>query len=190
MPPVTPVAVTVEAVLVARCRRGEPVAQEQLYRRLAPQLLVVARRYSRADADAEDALQRAMFNILTRLDQWKQQGPFEAWARRITVNVALDLWRRADPRGISWDEAPDVPTAEPSALDQLSADDMLALLDTLPPGYRTVLNLYAIEGYSHPEIAALLGIAEGTSKSQLARARALLTKKITLTAASVAAPIR
>ncbi|MBC7449127.1 MAG: sigma-70 family RNA polymerase sigma factor [Hymenobacteraceae bacterium] len=186
MPPVAAVAVAVGDALLARCRRGEPAAQEQIYRLLAPRLLVVARRYSRSDADAEDALQRAMLNILTRLDQWKQQGPFEAWARRVTVNTALDGWRRAEPRTITdlWgDDAPDLPSAEPSALDQLSADDLIVLLDTLPPGYRTVLNLYAIEGYSHSEIAALLGIAEGTSKSQLARARALLAKKLTVTAA-------
>ncbi len=192
MPPVAAVAVAFEDALLARCRRGEPAAQEQVYRRLAPRLLVVARRYSRSDADAEDALQRAMLNILTRLDQWKQQGSFEAWARRVTVNTALDGWRRAEPRTLTalWgDDAPDLPSADPSALDQLSADDLIDLLDTLPPGYRTVLNLYAIEGYSHPEIAALLGIAEGTSKSQLARARALLAKKLTLTAA-VAVPVR
>ena len=191
MPPATVATVfAVDDALVARCRRGEPAAQETLYRRLAPRLLVVARRYSRSDPDAEDALQRAMLNILTRLAQWQQQGPFEAWARRITVNTALDGWRRADPRAISWDDAPDVASPDPTPLDQLSADDLLALLDTLPPGYRTVLNLYAIEGYSHPEIAALLGIAEGTSKSQLARARALLARKLTLTAAAVAAPLR
>ncbi len=176
----------VDEALIGRCRRGEPVAQRRLYDLLAPRLLVVARRYSRSDADAEDALQRAMLNILTRLDQWKQTGPFEAWARRVTVNTALDYWRRADPKAISWDDAPDVATTEPTAFDQLSADDLLALLDTLPPGYRTVLNLYAIEGYSHAEIGALLGIAEGTSKSQLARARALLEKKLTLTAVHAA----
>ena len=191
MPPATVATVfAVDDALVARCRRGEPAAQEQLYRKLAPRLLGVARRYSRSDPDAEDALQRAMLNILTRLAQWQQQGPFEAWARRITVNTALDGWRRADPRAISWDDAPDVANPDPTSLDQLSADDLLALLDTLPPGYRTVRNLYAIEGYSHPEIAALLGIAEGTSKSQLARARALLARKLTLTAAAVAAPLR
>ena len=191
MPPATVATVfAVDDALVARCRRGEPAAQEQLYRKLAPRLLGVARRYSRSDPDAEDALQRAMLNILTRLAQWQQQGSFEAWARRITVNTALDGWRRADPRAISWDDAPDMANPDPTPLDQLSADDLLALLDTLPPGYRTVLNLYAIEGYSHPEIAALLGIAEGTSKSQLARARALLARKLTLTAAAVAAPLR
>ncbi len=187
MPPPAPVAP--DAQLLARCRRGEAAAQEQLYRLLAPRLLVVARRYSRTDADAEDALQRAMLNILTRLDQWKQTGPFDAWARRVTVNVALDLWRQTEPRAISWgDAAPaDVATPDPTPLEQLSADDLLAVLDTLPAGYRTVLNLYAIEGYSHLEIAGLLGIAEGTSKSQLARARVLLARRLTVTAA-VAAP--
>ncbi len=183
----------IEADLLARVRRGEPAAQEQLYRRLAPGLLVVARRYSRSDADAEDALQRALFNILTRLDQWKQQGVFEAWARRITIHAALDRWRRTAAEFSTttrWgDEVPDVSSPDPTPLDQLSADDLLALLDTLPPGYRTVLNLYAIEGYAHAEIAALLGIAEGTSKSQLARARALLARKLTVNAA-VAVPIQ
>ena len=195
MPLSAPVAACagIDDALLARVRRGEPAAQEQLYRRLAPRLLVVARRYSRSDADAEDVLQRALFNILTRLDQWKQQGAFEAWARRITVHAALDRWRQtaADAGTISpWgDEVPDISSPDPTPFDQLSADDLLALLETLPPGYRAVLNLCAIEGYSHPEIAALLGIAEGTSKSQLARARALLARKLTVTAA-VAAPTR
>lgn len=180
MPPPALVLLADDPVLVG-CRRGDPSAQRRLYELLAPRLLVVCRRYSHSDADAEDALQRAMFRILTRLDQWRGQGAFEAWARRVAVNVALDGWRSDELRPtVSWEAVAEPASAEPTPLERLSADDLLAVLDTLPPGYRMILNLYAIEGYAHAEIAALLGISEGTSRSQLARARTLLEKKLTV----------
>lgn len=178
-PPVAPV----DEALLAACRRGESAAQHRLYQRLAYGLLGVCLRYCPSRADAEDALQNTFVKIFTRLDQYRGQGPFEAWARRIAVTTslhALEQHRLRHPApAASLDElAGALPAAEPSALDQLDAADLLALLATLPPGYRAVLNLYAVEGYSHQEIAQLLGIAEGTSKSQLARARRLLETRL------------
>lgn len=185
MPPAPPSSPAALDALLAACRRGEPTAQQRIYDWLAPRLLVVCRRYVRGgDAEAEDVLQRVMLKILTRSEQWRGQGPFEAWARRIAVNTALHGWRREELRRTtttSWgDDSPplDIPATDASALDHLSAEDLLALLDTLPPGYRMILNLYAVEGLSHPEIAQLLGISEGTSRSQLTRARAALEKKL------------
>ena len=179
-----PSAAPIDEALLAACRRGESASQRQLYLRLAYLLMGVCLRYCPNRAEAEDALQNTFVKIFTRLDQYRGQGPFEAWARRIAVTTSLHALaqhrlRHPGPAGEALDElAGDLPTAEPSALDQLAAADLLALLATLPPGYRTVLNLYAVEGYSHQEIGALLGIAEGTSKSQLARARRLLETRL------------
>jgi RNA polymerase sigma factor (sigma-70 family) len=178
-PPIAPV----DEALLAACRRGESAAQHRLYQRLSYLLMGVCLRYCPNRAEAEDALQNTFVKIFTRLDQYRGQGPFEAWARRIAVTTSLHAvaqhrLRHPAPNADADDLATDVPSAEPSALDQLAADDLLALLATLPPGYRTVLNLYAVEGYSHQEISELLGIAEGTSKSQLARARRLLETRL------------
>ena len=180
MPP--PIAAVDEALLTA-CRRGEAAAQQRLYQRLAYGLMGVCLRYCPNRAEAEDALQNTFVKIFTRLDQYRGQGPFEAWARRIAVTTslhALERHRLRHPVAHADFDAltADVPAAEPSALEQLAAADLRALLATLPPGYRTVLNLYAVEGYSHQEIGELLGIAEGTSKSQLARARRLLESRL------------
>jgi len=180
MPPPLP---AIDEALLAACRRGESAAQYQLYRKLSYNLMGVCLRYCPSRTEAEDALQNTFVKIFTRLDQYRGQGPFEAWARRIAVTTSLHAveqhrLRHPAPGADLDDLADDLPAAEPSALEQLAAADVLALLETLPPGYRTVLNLYAVEGYSHQEIAELLGIAEGTSKSQLARARRLLESRL------------
>ena len=179
-----PTVVPVDEALLAACRRGESAAQYQLYKKLSYNLMGVCLRYCPNRAEAEDALQNTFVKIFTRLDQYRGQGPFEGWARRIAVTTSLHAveqyrLRHPGPSGEALDELADgLPSAEPSAVDQLAADDLVALLATLPPGYRTVLNLYAVEGYSHQEVGELLGIAEGTSKSQLARARRLLETRL------------
>lgn len=183
-----PVATTVSDALLAACRRGEETAQFQLYKQLSYTLMGVCLRYCPSRAEAEDALQNTFVKIFTRLDQYRGDGPFEAWARRVAVHTALhavEQHRLRHPTSTGAaeldDYAADLPSLEPSALDALAADDLLRYLAALPTGYRTVLNLYAIEGYSHAEIAQLLGISEGTSKSQLARARQLLAQRLRLT---------
>lgn len=147
----------------------------------------VCLRYCPSRAEAEDALQNTFVKIFTRLDQYRGEGPFEAWARRIAVHTALhavERHRLRERNGFgseSWeDDAAHLPSPEPSALDALAAEDLLRHLAALPLGYRTVLNLYAVEGYAHAEIAQLLGISEGTSKSQLARGRQLLAQRLRL----------
>jgi RNA polymerase sigma-70 factor (ECF subfamily) len=180
-------ASAVSDALLAACRRGEEAAQFRLYHLLSYQLMGVCLRYCPSRAEAEDALQNTFVKLFTRLDQYRGDGPFEAWARRVAVHTSLhavEQHRLRHPTGAGAadldDHTPDLPSAEPSAFDTLAADDLLRCLATLPPGYRTVLNLYAVEGYSHPEIAELLGISEGTSKSQLSRARQLLAQRLRL----------
>lgn len=182
-----PVAAAISDSLLAACRRGEEAAQFQLYNQLSYSLMGVCLRYCSSRAEAEDALQNTFVKLFTRLDQYRGDGPFEAWARRVAVHTALHAvaqHRLRHPTSTGANElddyAADLPSLEPSALDTLAADDLLRHLAALPTGYRTVLNLYAIEGYSHSEIAQLLGISEGTSKSQLARARQLLAQRLSL----------
>jgi RNA polymerase sigma-70 factor (ECF subfamily) len=182
-----PAATAISDALLAACRRGEEAAQFQLYNQLSYSLMGVCLRYCSSRAEAEDALQNTFVKLFTRLDQYRGDGPFEAWARRVAVHTALHAvaqHRLRHPTSSGADElddyAADLPSLEPSALDTLAADDLLRHLAALPTGYRTVLNLYAIEGYSHSEIAQLLGISEGTSKSQLARARQLLAQRLRL----------
>ena len=147
----------------------------------------VCLRYCPSRAEAEDALQNTFVKLFTRLDQYRGDGPFEAWARRIAVHTSLHAVEQHRLRHPATAGATDLenhaahlPSPEASVLETLAADDLLRYLAALPPGYRTVLNLYAIEGYSHAEIAQLLGISEGTSKSQLARARQLLAQRLRL----------
>jgi RNA polymerase sigma factor (sigma-70 family) len=170
---------TLDAILDG-CRRGRPAAQRALYEQLSYRLMGVCLRYCPSRAEAEDALQLTFVKIFTRLDQFRGQGPFEAWARRIAVTTSLNLWHQQQLRGpqVEPDEAAELHHPDGTPFEQLSADDLVNLINTLPPGYRTVLNLYAIEGYSHAEISELLGISEGTSKSQLSRARRLLEDKL------------
>lgn len=170
--------------LLDGCRRGRPSAQRALYDRLSYQLMGVCLRYCSSRAEAEDALQLTFVKIFTRLEQFRGQGPFEAWARRIAVTTSLNLWHQHQQRGphTDYEEAHDLHAPEGTPFDQLSAEDVVRLTSQLPPGYRTVLNLYAIEGYSHAEIGELLGISESTSKSQLFRARRLLEERLLLQA--------
>jgi RNA polymerase sigma factor (sigma-70 family) len=166
--------------VLADCRRGQPAAQRELYEQLAYRLLGVCLRYCPSRAEAEDALQTAFVKIFTRLDQYRGQGPFEAWARRIAVTTALSAYHKHRQRApqVEYDEATEVAHPDGTPFDQLSAEEVVRLINTLPLGYRTVLNLYAIEGYSHQEIGDMLGISEGTSKSQLSRARRLLEERL------------
>ena len=155
--------------------------QRQLYERFAGKLFVVCKRYVRDPDEAEDVLQDAFVKIYRHLDQFRFECPLEAWLKRIVINTALKYLRKEKP----WENTVDVQELAPllpqadESLPALNYQYLLRLIQELPPGCRTVFNLYAIEGYNHPEIAELLGIAEGTSKSQYSRARTLLQQKIT-----------
>ncbi|SET35491.1 RNA polymerase sigma factor [Hymenobacter actinosclerus] len=168
-----------ETELIAACRQGSSRAQKQLYEQFSGLMLSVCLRYLRRREDAEEALIVGFTKVFRALDQYRHEGSFEGWIRRIVVNEALGMLRRKEPLHMGIDDLTyDVPAVAATAESQLSADEMLALLAGLPAGYRTVFNLYALEGYSHPEIGELLGISEGTSKSQLSKARGMLQRRL------------
>ncbi|GAB3824189.1 RNA polymerase sigma factor [Hymenobacter jeollabukensis] len=161
------------ADLLSRCGRREPAAQRLLYARYAGRMLGVARRYVRTQAEAEDILQDAFVKMFTHLGEFRAEGSFEGWMRRIVVTTAINHWqsRQHQRQHLALDDVAEPPAAEADALDRLSVTEVLALMEQLPDGCRLVLNLYAVDGYTHGEIAELLGIQESTSKAQLSKAR-------------------
>lgn len=168
-----------ESQLVVALQRGEARAQKIVYERYANRMMAICLRYVANQADAEDVLIEAFMHAFERVNQFRNEGSFEGWVRRIMITESLMFLRKNKSlrQEVPLDngmEEPDYQWAD----ENLQADDLLRLVAQLPDGYRTIFNLYAIEGYSHAEIATLTGISEGTSKSQLSRARALLQQKI------------
>lgn len=182
-----PTLTVTQADLIAACVRGEHRAQRQLYEQLAGLMLTVCRRYLKRREDAEEALLLGFAKMFRALPTYRFEGSFEGWVRRIMVNEALMQLRQHEKMVVSFEEFPqpeNLATTAATADTQLQAEDLLTLLATLPAGYRAVFNLYALEGYGHQEIAELLGISEGTSKSQLSKARAMLQRRVNFSAIS------
>jgi len=148
-------------------------AQRELYDWLAPRLYRTCRRYLKKEEEIEEAIADACYTIFTKLDQLKENGAFETWARRIAVNHCLQLLRRKVNFNLYLEDSAQA-QAVGQAQHSLNEDDLLGLLSTLPEGSRTVFNLFVIEGYGHREIADMLSISEGTSKSQLNAAKTRL----------------
>lgn len=167
-----------ENEIIIKCLQGNPLAQRSLYERFAGKMYGVCLRYARDGAEAQDMLQDGFVRVFRYLEKYEGKGSFEGWIRRIVVNVAL---RHIEVSKIkyetSYENMPEVAT-QPSVLPALSAEEMLGYLRRLPKGYRTVFNLYALEDYSHAEIATELGIKESTSRSQLLKARLMLQEII------------
>ncbi len=166
--------------LLAACRRGQPAAQEALYAWFAPRLLAVCGRYCRTGAQAEDLVQETFVRVFQLLPTFRGDGPLDAWVRRIAVSLCLDHYRAQARQWVEvdLDRAAHLTAADTDALTRLSEQELLDLIGELPDGYRIVLNLYCIEGYSHAEIGVQLGIDERTSSSQLAKARRLLARRV------------
>jgi RNA polymerase sigma-70 factor (ECF subfamily) len=163
---------------IAGCKQGDRKAQEALYKQLSAKMMGVCMRYAASRTDAEDILQMGFVKMFQKITYFKNEGSFEGWVRRIMVNTAIELYRKNVRllHTIELEGVVDVDDA--NALSQLAVKDLMQLVQNLPDGYRMVFNLYAIEGYSHKEIAEQLGISEGGSKSQLSRARNYLQEKI------------
>ena len=165
--------------LIKECLRKDPKAQERLFNKYASKLYGLCRRYISEDSEAEDVMITAFAKIFQKIDQYKAEGSFEGWMRRIAVNESLTYIRKNKSIYLEVDiEVADEESNLEHLGHELEANDLLAMIDQLPAGYRTVFNLYAIEGYAHKEIADQLGISENTSKSQLSRARSLLQKNL------------
>lgn len=158
---------------------GDRKMQELLYQKYAPKMYAVCLRYAGNNDDAQDLLQEGFIKVFRNLDKFRNEGSFEGWLRRVFVNTSIEHYRRkVHLNSISEKEEVGIEDASVSVLDQLAERDIVKLVQELSPGYRAVFNLYVIEGYSHKEIADMLNISEGTSKSQLARAKAILQKKV------------
>ena len=160
-----------EKQLIAACKKQDRKAQRELYERYSPLMLSVCRRYVNSKEDAEDILVEAFFKILTSLHQFRGMGSFVGWMRRIVVNESLMFLRKKHNFRMTV-EIDQVQTMVNMGVEEdLAAKDIMELLKLLPTGYRTVFNLYVIEGFKHREIAELLGISINTSKSQLILAK-------------------
>jgi RNA polymerase sigma factor (sigma-70 family) len=167
-------------LLIRSCIAGERQAQNRLYERFAPKLFVVCQRYASTRTEAEEVLQEGFIKIFTHLDQFKHEGSFEGWMRRIMVNCALQRYNakgRSTPV-VSMEENIHGGSEENDAHSRLGQKELMELIQQLPPAYRMVFNLYVFEGMKHREIAETLGISEGTSKSNLSDARAILQKEV------------
>ncbi len=165
--------------LIRQCTKGDRIAQKQLYDRFASRMLGVCLRYAQDYQSAEDILQEGFIKAFRHIERFRFEGSFEGWLRRIMVNTAIEAHRRKNNMYPILDvEQQEVEFYDEDALDKLAAEDLMAMINTLSPGYKTVFSLYAIEGFSHKEIAEQLNISEGTSKSQLARARYILMEMV------------
>lgn len=168
-------------ILVKDCLKGKPAAQKQLYDHFAQTMLSVCYRYTKSLADAEDVLQEGFVKVFFNLHQYKFEGELGAWIRRIMVTTAINFLKRNARyqtdllfpddhlHAIANEQHPEV---------KLDAKELADLIRQLPPGYQTIFNLYAVEGFNHVEIGKILGIQESTSRSQYARARGLLMQWI------------
>jgi len=164
-----------ESDLINGCLQGNRRMQEELYRRFSPRMYAVCLRYAGNAEEAEDILQEGFIKVFKKLDSFRGDGSFEGWIRRIFVNTAIEHFRRKRYlMPVTEKEENTIEGKYTSVLDELGAKDIMALIQELSPGYRTVFNMYVVEGYTHKEIADMLGISEGTSKSQLSRAKVIL----------------
>jgi len=166
--------------IVEGCRNGDRKAQKALYDALSGKMFAVCLRYMGSRDEAEDVLQDAFVTLYSKLDSYSGAGSFEGWARKIFVNTALmslrkkDVLRQSEDVDAAWN----ITSGEPTPVQKIGYRELSKMISELPTGFRTVFNMYIIEGYSHKEIAEALGVSEATSRSQLQRARALLQSRI------------
>ncbi len=169
-----------DAALIKECVKGNAKAQRFLFDKFAPKMLTVCVRYAKNKSDAEDVLQDAFIKVFNKISEFKNEGSLEGWIRRIMVNTSLDQIRKnskfsndTDLEVVSYKLENNDFTFE-----NLVSEDLLKLINSMPNGYRIVFNMFAIEGYSHQEIASTLGVTENTSKSQYLRARSFLKNEL------------
>lgn len=168
-----------EHQLVRDCLKGNREAQKQLYERFARRMLGVCYRYACSMPEAEDFLQESFIQVFRKLSQYRNQGHLEGWIYRVVVNTCLNAIKSR----LHIEEKLNLPLSANLEMNELThttdhSNELMELVHNLPLGYKTVFNLYAIEGYSHDEIAGLLGIRASTSRSQYSRAREILQNRL------------
>lgn len=164
--------------LIYNCQKNDTKAQSELYELFSSKLFSICLKYSRNYAEAEDNLQDSFITIFKKIKQYKNKGSFEGWLKRITINTALQRYRKQKVFDIVNEDAIEDEEVDIDEND-VSLDFLLSCIQELPDRYRLVFNLYVLDGYSHKEISEMLEINLGTSKSNLARARVILKEKIT-----------
>jgi len=159
-----------EQQIIEACKQNDRKAQNLLYQKYAPKFFGVCRRYIKNERDAEDVLINGFFKVFSKMEQYSGQGNFEGWMRRIMVTESLMFLRKYN-MNLSYEMKEEDAVFDKAPDDSLLESDVMKLLDYLPVGYRTIFNLFAIEGYTHKEIGERLSISINTSKSQLIKAR-------------------
>lgn len=163
--------------LIKQCANNDRKAQKEIYQLFAGKLFSICLKYSKNKQEAQDNFQDGFIVIFDKIGQFNFKGSFEGWLKRVMVNTVLLKYRKKNVLNIVTEDIPDEVIVDVDD-DEISLDFLLNLINELPDRYRMVFNLYALDGYSHKEISEMLLIAEGTSKSNLARARAILKQKI------------
>lgn len=162
------------------CAKGDRRYQQLLYNMFSAKMFAVCLRYANEYNSAQDLLQEGFIKVFRNIEKFRGEGSFEGWVRRIFVNTAIEHYRKqVNMYALHDSESKAYEYYDENALETLKQEDIMRMIQKLSDGYRTVFNLYVIEGFSHKEIGDMMGISEGTSKSQLARARYLLQKMIT-----------
>jgi RNA polymerase sigma-70 factor (ECF subfamily) len=174
-----------EAELIQACIRQDRLAQELLYKKYSSAMQYICNRYAQSTAEADDILIESFLKVFRQIESYKGNGSFEGWMKRIFINTAIDAFKKSKKNSLYiateneyCDRAIEEPDSWEVLADALSQEELLEMIDSLPSGYKIVFNLYAIENYTHKQIADWLGISEGTSKSQLAKAKRMLKEKV------------
>ena len=164
-----------ESDLIEGCIQGNRKMQYELYERFSSKMFGVCLRYAANTEEAEDILQEGFIKVFNKMGSYRGEGSFEGWVRRVFVNTAIEHFRKKTYlQPITETEENTIEGKYLSVLDHMAEKDIIQLVQQLSPGYRTVFNMYVVEGYTHRQIAEILGISEGTSKSQLSRAKLIL----------------
>jgi RNA polymerase sigma factor (sigma-70 family) len=169
-----------DATLIIECVNGNPRAQRLLFDKFARKMFSVCLRYAKNEEQAEDVLQDGFVKVFVKLKDFKSEGSLEGWIRRIMVNTALDQIRKNNKQlgDTNIDDVGYKIENNDFIVENMMAEDLMKMVQAMPDGYKVVFNMFAIEGYSHSEIADTLGISENTSKSQYSRARAYLRERL------------
>jgi len=163
--------------LIIKCKKNNRKAQGELYYLYVSKLFTLCLKYSKNYAESEDNLQDAFVTIFSKIKQYSGEGSFEGWMKRIVINTALQRYRKASVLDVIKDDVLEEEVVEVE-VDQVPLEFLLLIIQQLPDKYRLVFNLYVLDGFSHKEIAGMLNISVGTSKSNLSRARGILKEKI------------